>query len=172
MNELWKPIEGSPKYEVSNLGHIRIAAHYCIYDSGVREYHEAVPIEPKQSKDGTWFVNFNSNHLAVHRLVARAFLSEPEVPSFIQFIDGDNSNCVASNLKYESVSEIAKRNIADGARPRPPVNTGKPLMCVETGETYTSIKVLCETLGIKRYQLTDAISKGLPINGKTYQFQR
>lgn len=171
MNELWKPIEGSPKFEVSNLGNVRVSAYYCIYDSGVKEYHKPVSILPKQGKDGTWFVNFNSNHLAVHRLVARAFLPEPEVPSFIQFIDGDNSNYAASNLKYESVSSVAKRNITDGVRPRPPVNPGKSIVCVETGEVFSSIKVLCESLGLKRHQFTSAMNKGLPINGKTYKFQ-
>lgn len=169
-NEIWKQIEDYPKYEVSNLGHVRKSACWCIYDSGYREHQEAVPIAPIPEDDGSIYVNFEYKHWAVHLLVAHAFLSDPGVPSFVKFLDGDVSNCAASNLAYISVSEFSKRRIADGFRNAPKPYTGKQVVCTETGEVYSSIKVLCEALDLKRYIVTPKIISGEPINGKHYKF--
>jgi len=168
--EIWKQIEDCPKYEVSNLGNVRSAAYWCNYDNGYKEYHEATLLIPIPESNGTIYVNFESRHLAVHLLVARAFLKEPSVPSFVQFIDGDVSNCSAENLQYVTVSDFTKKQIAEGNRKAPQPYKGKSIICLETKETFESIKSLCEHLGLKRYVVAPNVISGKPINGYTYVF--
>jgi hypothetical protein len=171
-NEIWKKIEENPRYEVSSLGRVRKSAYWCVYDTGHREYYEAIEIIPIPGPNGVLYVNFESRHVAVHLLVAHAFLEEPEVPSFVQFLDEDNSNCCATNLKYVSVSNFTKQKIANGSRAVPKPYKGKPIICVETGEIYGSIKALCESIGLRRYLVTPRIISGEPINNKHYKYYK
>ena len=168
--EIWKVMAENPRYEVSNFGNVRKSGYWYNYDTGFKEYVEPVVLTAIPENNGYLFVNFESRHLAVHLLVAHAFLEEPEIPSFVQFIDGDITNCHADNLKYVTVSEFTKQKIADGTRTAPQPYKGKPLMCPETGEKFESIKVLCETLGLKRHVVRAKIIAYEPINGKHYQF--
>ena len=172
IEEIWKPVDDCPRYEVSNLGHVRSAAYWCNYDNGYKEYHESVLLTPVPESNGSLFVNFDSRHLAIHLLVARAFLDDPKVPSFVQFIDGDNTNCAADNLKYVTVSEFTKSQIANGVRNAPKPYSGKSIVCLETKETFNSIKALCEHLGLRRHVVAPNVVSGTPINGNTYVFTK
>ena len=56
-------------------------------------------------------------YVSVHKLVAFAFLPTPATPygrargcSMIEFIDGDKSNCSASNLRWVTRKEIRARS--------------------------------------------------------------
>ena len=101
--EEWKPIVGfEDKYEVSNLGDIR------------RTYESTGPLDRgyvgKQLKPRTnnSYIRVslgNGKSYAVHRLVAEAFLPNPEGKKTVNHKDGNKSNNRLDNLEWNTHSE-------------------------------------------------------------------
>lgn len=114
--EEWRPApEFENLYEVSSLGNIRSVNRYVVTHHNV-----------KRSLRGKRKATFNVNghvlvglckngktyNRLVRNLVAGAFVPQPsDANKFyeVQFIDGNPNNLNASNLKYEIMSEAARR---------------------------------------------------------------
>lgn len=160
MEEIWKPLEEYPGYEVSNLGTIRTIS---TDDKPVKTLKKYV-----LGKCAYVRINTNTN-VPIHRMVAKYFVpKENEFDNEIKFIDGDKLNCVCTNLQWIDRSTLWKEQIASGSRPKPNGYTGVKIKCVETGEEFTSIKAVTLATGLPRTTITCAISLGKPVQGKTY----
>lgn len=92
----------------------------------------------------------------VHRLVAKAFLPNPENKPEVDHIDGDRSNNCLSNLRWVSGLEncnnpktrckLGKQMIGKTGEKH---QRSKPLECVETGEKYSSAIDAAKATGIE-----------------------
>lgn len=86
MNEVWREIEGSPGYEVSNLGRVRVTRYLQTARGGSNGYRTVTLPGGKQRY--------------VHRLVAEAFIDNPDQLPEVNHIDSDRGNAAASNLEW------------------------------------------------------------------------
>lgn len=86
--------------EIISLKHNKIAVRKGGISSGYRSY--------SLRKDGV-----QTQHLG-HRLIAEAFIDNPENKPQVNHIDGDKTNNAASNLEWVTVSENAKHAVANG----------------------------------------------------------
>ena len=96
--ETFLPIAGFPGYYISNTGKVK----------SCRKRNEVIMI-PQLSRDGYYQNNlwdgFSYHKKSIHRLVAIAFLSNPENLEEVDHIDRDKSNNHVSNLRWASISQ-------------------------------------------------------------------
>ena len=91
MEEVWKPIKGYEGiYEVSSLGRVRKLATGVILHQRNRGGYRQVALR----KDGV------GKSESVHRLVAKAFLPNPDMLPEINHRDEDKSNNCVENLEW------------------------------------------------------------------------
>lgn len=74
--------------------------------------------------------------LKIHRLVAEAYLPNPNNYDTVDHIDGDRVNNCVNNLQWMD----AKDNTRKG--------TSKKIKCLNTGEIFSSIKIAAEHFNI------------------------
>ncbi len=92
MTEVWKDIDGyEGEYQVSNLGR-------------VRSLKSSIVLKPMVATNGylvvcLWKDNVQRKY-CIHRLVALAFIPNPENLSDVNHIDEDKKNNVVSNLEW------------------------------------------------------------------------
>lgn len=95
IKEIWKTITEAPKYKISNFGRIK---SYC------DPKHEII-LKQASDKDGYKKVSLSIGnqkriYRRVHRLVAMAFLENPNNYQIVNHLDGDVTNNHVSNLEW------------------------------------------------------------------------
>ena len=94
MDEQWRRIESHPKYEVSSCGRVRRRDRILI--ATLRGSTRAKYYELHLGRGKTY---------RIHRLVAEAFLPNPDGKPFVDHIDRDKLNNNVSNLRWVTKSE-------------------------------------------------------------------
>lgn len=94
--EEWKKIEGFPNYSVSNLGRVRNDKKNRImeYSYNAKKYYRVA-----LSKNNKRYARL------VHRLVAEAFIPNPDNKPQVNHIDGNKVNNCVNNLEWATNQE-------------------------------------------------------------------
>lgn len=98
--EIWKSLDGilecGEKYEVSNLGKVRNRITGHVLKPGFSGDHEYLQVSLSNSKVKRYLL---------HRVVAIAFIPNPENKPEVNHKDGDKTNCAVDNLEWVTSSE-------------------------------------------------------------------
>lgn len=138
MREVWKDIEGyEGVYMVSNLGNVK-SLNYC--NSG-----HARNLTPKVNNVGRLWVELHHNRkkqcFLIHRLVAMAFIENPDGYPQINHIDENPKNNVVTNLEWCT----GKQNVdAYWANHRDECK--KPRVCMRRNSKWRDFEILQMTL--------------------------
>ena len=105
MIEEWKSIPGyEGLYEVSNLGRVRSLDRYVKTCYEAYKLHKGKILSPAKDKNGYLKVHlcYNGKHniIRVHRLVAQAFLLNPDNLPEVNHKDEDKTNNSVDNLEW------------------------------------------------------------------------
>lgn len=110
MEEIWKDILGYEGiYQVSNLGNVKSLDRDYIAGSGSIRHISEHFIKPFKTPKGyltvQLFKNGKGRTTLVHRLVAEAFIPNPDNKPQVDHINGDKKLNVASNLRWATNEE-------------------------------------------------------------------
>lgn len=146
VGEQWKPVVGyEGLYEVSNYGNV--------YSMRTKKI-----LKPAKDNLGYLQVSLHKNghgkNWRVHRLVAIAFIPNPENKETVNHIDEDKTNNHIYNLEWMSRGD----NIRYSARNKVKKNVGKgrskKVLCIETGQSYDSMTEAARQTGIAQSNIS------------------
>jgi len=146
--EVWKDICGfEGKYKVSSLGRVKSVDRILPHKKhGTWHIKERI-LKPHWNGPGHWkyltvFLHYGEGQMKcvrVHRLVAEAFIPNPDNLPQINHIDGNKENNSVSNLEWvtalENTSHAWKNGLCNNivkAKQRPVIN-------LDTGERFDSL---------------------------------
>ena len=103
-NEIWKDIEGyEGYYQVSNLGRVRSLDRMIGWRFGVKQFKKGTLLKPKKTRGYDCVglsINRHSSYKRIHRLVAIAFIPNPDNLPQINHKDNNPHNNKADNLEW------------------------------------------------------------------------
>lgn len=165
--EMWKPVFGyEGLYEVSNMGRTKRL------DRIVNNRHKGI-LRPEAilsdtinnngyvSRNITGFDNKRRSYKA-HRLVAEAFIPNPENKKQVNHINGVKTDNRVDNLEWVTPNENIRHAWGLGLANSSHIigktaHTAKKVINIETGQVYESIKTAEEKNGIKRHVLNQKL---------------
>ena len=168
-NEIWKVIEDYPNYEVSTLGRIRNRETLKL-------------MTPCKNKIGYMLVNLSASDKKnktpyVHRLVAKAFIENPENLPQVNHKDEDKTNNTVENLEWCS----SRYNVNYGHRKLKHLESwkankannmlssfnakGRAVQELTTGFCFPAISVACELFQISRPSIHKSLKTGETVAG-------
>lgn len=120
--EIWKDIVGYEGfYQISNLGRVKSLCRFVVRDSNGNKKLKKESVKSflkiKNNYPSTvLFKNAIRNHVLVHRLVAEAFVPNPENKPFVNHKDGVRHNNFTSNLEWCTQKENVNHAIRIGLK--------------------------------------------------------
>ena len=108
--EIWKPIADIEGYEVSSLGHVRSLKTNSPRVLKPRSLFRSPYLTVKFS------VNNKPVHRTIHRLVAEAFILNPDNKPYVNHINGIKTDNRATNLEWTTPSENTRHALDKGLK--------------------------------------------------------
>lgn len=153
MQEVWKDIKGFEEvYQISNFGRVRSKDRRAVnHRSGATRIVRGMILTPWDNGNGYLVVSLNNKRKRknryVHRLVAEAFIENPEKKRFINHLDYNKHNNCVTNIEWCTQAENVAYSVEHMKKPRArckPTNTGEKYISQRTGrngESYYRVSI-------------------------------
>lgn len=151
--EIWKDVEGyEGLYQVNQFGEVKSLPKQI----GLGYMTKEKILKPRLQNSGYLTVNLSKDgkslNKTVHRLVAKAFIPNPERLPEIDHIDGDKTNNVVENLQWISHTENNRKKTTGIGIPKRVEN-------VETGEIFETIAAAAKQYNVSRTAISQAVKR-------------
>lgn len=188
IKEVWRDIpEWEGFYQVSNLGNVRSLDRDIEYlnNGTLTTLHlKGKVLKQRADEEGYMRIclakNGRTKLYGVHRLVAQAFIPNPENKPTVNHIDGNKSNNYLSNLEWATLEEqyahAVKTGLIDMDKFKDRTNVkrklSKPVVCVETGQVFESQSDAERKLGLCATAVWHSIHTGKCAHNTNLHFKR
>lgn len=160
MEEIWKSVVGyEGYYEVSNYGNVRSIGRVVPHKRFGTAFKKGINLIPGKSGyvGGQYYsVNLHRNYTAktskVHRLVAIAFIPNPDNKREVNHKDANKFNNKLENLEWVTPSENVQHSYDIGVKKKQigcDNNLAKLVLNIQTGIYYESLNEASRTVHFK-----------------------
>ena len=173
--EIWKSVEDwEGLYEISNHGRIRSLDRIVNKSNGGRYFHRGRVLVAHPNSKGYPNVVLNhaetgrSHNARIHRMVAKAFIPNPDNKPHVNHIDANKSNARASNLEWVTPAENCQHswrlgrghtNIMPGSsNALAKLNEELVYNCRQRYLTGTTVKEMSVEFGVSWTTMKEAVS--------------
>jgi len=151
MKEIWKDIEGlEGDYQISNLGRLRSLTRTITKSDGYTYTRKGKIIKPQERQGylrGRVSVMKVKATYSIHRLVATAFIPNPENKEQVNHINENKADNRVANLEWVTPKENVQHSFKLGNRkPLSKSNKARPVLNVKTGIYYKSLLAASKTI--------------------------
>jgi hypothetical protein len=162
----WKPTTNN-YYEVSDTGLVRSLTREVIYKNGTKATFKGKILKITTTPKGYGAVFLSNQNTEgyktsrlVHRLVAEAFIPNPENKPQINHIDGDKLNNHVSNLEWVTNLENHIHKLENGLVPSShvPKRVGKFTKEGELLETFNSIYAAAKSMNTRQWEISRCVN--------------
>lgn len=184
--EQWQDIEGfEGLYQVSSTGQVRSVDRmlsYMNHGTWCSRIHRGKLLKQDIDEDGYCRINLRKNskdfRFGVHRLVAAAFIDNPNDLPVVNHKDGNKQHNCISNLEWCTVEYNNHHAASIGLRPhsiyedRTAVKRklSHPVRCIESGVVYPSMIEAERQLGLGSTAVYFSIKNNRPtVQGWTFE---
>lgn len=120
MEEIWKDIKGfEGHYQISNYGNVKSLERFVDSSRGLLKKNEQINKHWVDSHTGYKRIKIYKDkkeyRFYIHRLIAQAFIPNPENKREVNHIDGDKLNNSIENLEWNTPKENIQNAILRGA---------------------------------------------------------
>lgn len=186
MEEIWLPIKGyEGYYEVSNMGRIKSLYREFMRSSGrlnrVPERILKIGYDANGYTNVILSKNGHNTSLSVHRIVALAFLPNPDNLPCVNHIDCNPANNCVTNLEWCTYAYNAQyaaslgrmgHSMSDSHRARLQELFGKPVYCIENQTWYSSRTEAANKLGVTSAYVLASIRRQGKLSQRYYACQK
>lgn len=173
-DEVWEVIQECPDYSISNLGRVKRHKRIDIVKGGERIIPERI-LNVRES-DEYYEVNLRSGTInifrTIHRLVATAFISNPDNLPQVNHKDGNKHNNKVENLEWVSHLENQYHAINNGLWKNPEKGKRRPpvkVKLIETDEIFENMRIASESLNMSYNYLSERIRQGKSCHGLHFE---
>lgn len=152
----WKSINSyEQSYEINDEGKIRSITRLTLTIKGTYKLVKGRILIPKLHNNGYLFITLSKNgqtkNYYIHRLVAEAFIPNPEFKPIVNHINGIKSDNTLENLEWVTISENVNHAYAIG-------------LSTNIGSTHKNAKTITDSCSGKQYHSIKEASEQLSIN--------
>lgn len=180
MLEEWRDISGYVGlYQVSNLGRVksldRVATYQKVYvDKIVTATHDfrSRILNPSTDKGYLSVVLSKAGTtrtFLIHRLVALAFIPNPDNKPQVNHKNGDTTKNEVTNLEWATERENQQHAVQSGLHARCSGQLYVSVRCVETGQVFEKMADADRWLGCPAGKVSGAVKSGQRVRGYTFE---
>src|SRR5690606_12792762 len=166
-HEVWKDIKGlEGRYQVSDHGRVRSLDRETPVNGGIR-FSKGRMLNTRLDRYGYSKISFTlgkgkKRHSTIHRLVASAFIPNPNNLPQVNHKDGDKTNNHVNNLEWctgeHNIKHAKDMGLIHGVKGGKHYKS-KPIIDLSTGIYYECTKEASEAIGINQSTLKDYLGR-------------
>jgi len=155
--EVWKTIEGYSDYQVSSWGRIKSLPKTRSIGTNFKHYKESIR-KPQLQKNGYFYIELcnckKAKLIRIHRLVALAFIPNPENKSEVNHINCIKSDNRLQNLEWNTSSENKIHAFKNGLIPSGgDHHKARKVLNTVSGIVFNCMKDAANSVGMDRETL-------------------